>query len=304
MEVLKGKGLSVKTKKGVIGLDYAGKDCDIAFLSHAHSDHLFKTKNKVLCSDETDELVKIKGLNLNRAILPENMKMVDSGHILGSKSLVIDEDGQKLVFTGDFSLKNKGFNKSFTPIPCNTLIIESTFGMPKFVFPNFDDEMKRAKDWVDDNTKKGYLSVLCGYALGKNQSVQNYFRDYNSSIHDSVKNYNKVYEKYGVKLPSHNELKKSDLLFAPLMSKKNEYFQELSRERKIKSAVFSGWNIFDDYKYRFGADSGFTISDHADFKELLTTVKLSSPKKIFVHHGFSEQFTNFLRFEGYDVEEI
>src|SRR5512143_2833743 len=84
-----------------IGLD--SPEGDISFLSHAHSDHTngLKTKKEMIASQETLDLAGIRAV----AASHPSTKMLDAGHILGARQLVVDGDGERTVYTGDFSLK-------------------------------------------------------------------------------------------------------------------------------------------------------------------------------------------------------
>ncbi len=51
------------------------------FVSHAHSDHKpssIRGNGKMICSDETFEMLSILGLKGERAV-PENVKLLDAG---------------------------------------------------------------------------------------------------------------------------------------------------------------------------------------------------------------------------------
>lgn len=304
MELISGKHIKVKTKKFLLSLDHASNNSDYSFLSHAHSDHLVKTKNKVLCSEPTEIISELRGCSIKRLESLKGVELLNSGHILGSKSLLLNDNGQRLLFTADFSTKNRGFIKGFKPVKCDTLIIESTFGKPYFLFPDYKSEMRRARDFVEDNMKKNYLTVLMGYSLGKSQELQYFFRDYKKSVQKKIEPYNQVYKDFGVDLGENVSVDEADLLFTTPMKSNNNYFNKLKKKRGLKFAVFSGWNILPSYKNRFLADAGFTISDHADFVELLNVVKKSEAKKIIVHHGDNGDFAEFLRMEGYNAVKL
>lgn len=49
---------------------------------------------------------------------------------------------------------------------------------------------------------------------------------------------------------------------------------------------------------------GFVLSDHADWKGLLSTVEATDCRKILATHGFSQQFTRYLREKGFDAEPL
>ena len=151
---------------------------------------------------------------------------------------------------------------------------------------------------MEDNLKKNYLTVLMGYSLVKSQELQYYFKDYTKSINEKIKPYNKVYEDFGIDLGRSVNTDKADILFTNPMRSNNNYFNALKRRRGLKFAVFSGWNVLPSYKDRFAADAGFTISDHADFLELINVVKKSEARTVYVNHGSSDSFAEFLRMEG------
>jgi putative mRNA 3-end processing factor len=142
-----------------------------------------------------------------------------------------------------------------------------------------------------------------GYPLGKMQEIMHYFKAYSSILHPEIAKYEKVLNGFGLN-NSNNCLNNPDLLFAPSLNSKNEYFSRFKKKRGMKFAVFSGWNIKPYYKRRFSADEGFTLSDHADFKELLDTVKKSKAENVYVHHGYSKEFREFLRIEGINAIDL
>jgi len=305
MEVFKHKDFfSVKTDNYSVSLDCNAPEADFSFLSHSHSDHLFRAKKPLIMSDETFELARIRGYNYERLMeIPKNISLIDSGHMIGSKSLYIKDENESLLFTGDFSTNSRAFIKGLKIKECDSLIIESTFGKPEFIFPDATTEVKRAKDFVNDNLKKDYLTVLMGYPLGKMQEIMHYFKDHSSILHPEIEKYEKALNKFGL-CNANNCRLNPDILFSPSLNSKNEYFSRFKKTRGMKFAVFSGWNLNPYYKRRFGADEGFTLSDHADFKELLNTVKKSKAKNVYVHHGYSKEFKKFLRIEGINAVDL
>jgi len=299
MNILKSKkSFKIKTSDYTISLDSESKDADFSFLSHSHSDHLFRAKKEAIMSDETLKLANFRGYKFNQLKeIPKNIKLLDSGHMIGSKALFIQDSDESAVFTGDFSVNNAGFCNPFKPIKCDNLIIESTFGKPEYIFPKAKDEIKRAKDFIEENKRKDYLTVLMGYPYGKIQGIQKHFLQYSKIMHPDVKRCNNLLNSLGFDFPTIED-SSPDILFSPSINSKNDYFTPFKKKTGIKFAVFSGWNINPYYKKRFGADEGFIISDHADFKELLSTVKKSKAKNVYVHHGYSKEFSDFLSIEG------
>jgi putative mRNA 3-end processing factor len=55
---------------------------------------------------------------------------------------------------------------------------------------------------------------------------------------------------------------------------------------------------------RRNADAGFVLSDHADWNELLTAVKLTGAENIFVTHGFQSVLSRYLCETGLRAAEV
>lgn len=305
MEIIRHKdSFMAKLRDYSISFDCNAPKSDYNFISHAHMDHLFKTNKQAILSKETKDLAKIRGFEYDELNdLPNNISLLDSGHMIGSKSLYLKEDDDSLLFTGDFSLNSRAFLNGLKVKKCNNLIIESTFGKPQFIFPNAKEEIKKAKDFVDDNYKKNYLTALLGYPLGKMQEIMHYFKDYDSLVHPAIKEYLPLLEPFGI-CNKESCNKKHQVLFCPPMNANNDYFSEFKKKGAMKFAVFSGWNVMPFYKKRFNADEGFTLSDHADFKGLLSAVNKSCAKNVYVHHGFSKEFRAFLKIEGINAIDL
>ena len=110
--VMSTKGIIVEYKGKKIALDpNKSTDADVTFVSHAHIDHLHKPENgeQVLTSTETSKLAKVRGYSMeNSSESLDGFELIDSGHILGSRGLLIDE---KIFYTGDVSKRDRAFLK-------------------------------------------------------------------------------------------------------------------------------------------------------------------------------------------------
>ena len=73
-------------------------DCDYIFVSHAHTDHLHRTKKrtksnaKIITSTATSRIANGRGYELSNVYQDHAFKLLDSGHILGSTGLLIEDD--------------------------------------------------------------------------------------------------------------------------------------------------------------------------------------------------------------------
>ncbi len=308
MDLYVDRGLKLKLGDRVLSLDSGGK-ADCYFISHAHSDHvLSRKKAKVFCSKETASLIVHRYEKAFDFVYgtPFKAELLDSGHILGSKALYI-ANGYSLLYTGDFSTQRRAFMKPAKFKKADTLVIESTFGSPLYVFPNQEEELGRLKDWVQD-TLRNHSVLVMAYSLGKAQVVSKALEDFDVYVHSSVSRMNEVYNHHGISLNTKefdiNNPPSGNFVYILPPSLSGTIGRGLKKKFGMKSAICSGWAVNPMYKFMFGADESFVISDHADFEGLVETVKKVSPSKVYTVHGFSDEFAAFLKRKGYDAEAL
>ncbi|MFY9870792.1 MAG: hypothetical protein WAK17_13830, partial [Candidatus Nitrosopolaris sp.] len=125
-------------------------------------------------------------------------QLLDTGHILGSKGLLIDDN---LYYTGDISTRERAFMKSARVPEVRTLIIEATFGRPHYVFPDITDVIHKTNKFISEMYDQGIPVLLMGYPLGKAQILTRMFSHWEPFyIHDAVYKMNIAYKKLGVAL--------------------------------------------------------------------------------------------------------
>jgi len=284
-------------------------------LSHAHSDHVkLSKKADFFATPQTIDLVRQRFGDAKFEPMQKNKKhkidgfeleLLDNGHILGSAQAKFCADGKEFVFTSDFRLQNSLLFDGAKPLGADTLVLETTFGSPEYIFPKQDEVAKNLTSWVEKNSKKG-LVLLSGYSLGKAQELTRISNDAGvvPIVHDSIYELNKIYGVHGTKLGEslkldHN-LKDSSVLIMPPQLVDRHLFATLEHfdKRKIFSALATGW------KNRGAFDATFPLSNHADYNDLLEYVRLSNPKLILTDHGFCEEFARKLNKLGYNAKPL
>jgi len=292
----------------------ARRKADFCFVSHAHTDHAVR-HTEILATKETARLyehrfgkAKFNILEYNR---PKRLKGVKvelfpSGHILGGAQILIEKDGTRIVYTGDFKLR-KGLTVKKAEIKtCDILIMESTFGLPQYVFPHPREVHARMTEFVEEAQAKEKTPIFLAYSLGKAQEAMKILsnRGFKLSVHPTIYNITKIYEEFGVKFKKYEHYQAGNLegrvLIAPPWVKKSRMIENISRKR---IAILTGWAMDQGAKDYYGVDEAIPLSDHADFSELMEYVKKAQPQKIYTVHGFAE-FVKFLREEGFDAEPL
>ncbi|MFA5763273.1 MAG: MBL fold metallo-hydrolase [archaeon] len=287
------------------------------FFTHAHSDHIKLGKNsKFFATSPTIDLVKKRfqrKYEMNFTPVPFNSKfniddveltLLENGHILGSTQIKISAD-KEYGITSDFRLQDSLLFKGAKPIDCDTLVLETTFGSPQYVFPKQDVVTNEFIDWVSKEAKTK-LVVLAGYSLGKAQELTKIsnLAGYVPLVHESIFEMNKIYAAHGkdvgdYKLLDHNIKDFSVLIMPPQLV--NHFLLTTLREfdsRKVASALATGWT------YARGFDKLFPLSNHADYNDLIEYVKQANPKLVLTDHGQCDEFSRKLNRLGFKSKPL
>ena len=288
-----------------------------AFISHAHADHVAR-HGVTFCSELTGKLMKarfglkaeadVRELPLRAAISWEcwEMKLYPAGHIAGSAMLHLTRlsDGASLLYTGDYKLR-QGLSAEACELPkADVLIMETTFGLPHYVFPPLPDVVAQVLKWVRETLDDGEIPVLLGYSLGKAQEILSALKPLQVPVmlHPAVW---KMTEVLGEELKEMPEMKPFEaataaghvLVFPPSTAKS----QALRKLKVCRTAMLSGWALQSGARFRYQVDAAFPLSDHADYPELLQTVAEVAPRKIWLVHGYAREFAADLRRRGHDA---
>lgn len=293
---------------------------DFVFISHAHSDHVYrkpknKTRIKTITSIETEAIAKARGYEITNTIYEEkDLELIDSGHILGSKGLLAFNE---IFYTGDISIRKRAFLNPPKTIPqVDTLIIESTFARPEYIFPDHTKIIHDANKIIADAYDKGHPVIIMGYPLGKAQLLTNFFGHWDPLFaYDSIEIMNNVYREMGIPLRNTTcftdaeKSKKLDsknpwVMLAPLMNGNSKFLRYMKEKYNTITLGFSGWACNNGYKYMMGIDYALPMSDHCDYNELVQLVHKCNPKKIFTIHGFAYEFARILNNMGYNASPL
>lgn len=292
-----------------------GTDANVVFVSHAHMDHLHTPNNSesILTSFATFKIAGARGYTIsNFKESLDGFKLIDSGHILGSRGLLIDDE---IFYTGDICTRDRAFLKGAKIPKCETLILESTYGKPEFKFPGINEVVDNANRIISDLYSKGVPVILIGYPLGKAQILTNMFKHWNPIyVHDSVYKMNSVYNELGIDLGDtipfsqaerDNLLsKKPWVMIAPRMGSNSTFVAEMKDRYNAVTVGFSGWALANWYRYSSNLDYVLPLSDHCDFNELVSIVKACNPSKVYTFHGYAVELATELNMLGYDVEPL
>ncbi|MEM3227416.1 MAG: hypothetical protein QXK65_00510 [Candidatus Micrarchaeaceae archaeon] len=299
-----------------ISLDSKAKDSEIDFISHAHTDHTSaaKSSNSMLMSNETGSLLEeIYGIQTKGKIVRhvKNLKLLEAGHILGSKQLVINDEvlGKKIIYSGDFQMEKPVASKPIEIESADTLILDSTYPQYGLKFDEKNEVGEKFVKWVKERLETGIV-IINAYAIGKAQELIKMLNEDNivPVVSNKISKACDVYNRYSFNLKT-----------VSAFAEDTEYESALSRNfvgvteknakklamalheiygKRVFTAIATGFSAM----YKFDTDAQFTISDHADFYQRLDYINEVSPRDIFTYGKDSEVLANTLKKAGYKAE--
>ena len=154
------------------------------------------------------------------------------------------------------------------PARTDVLVIESTYGKPRYVFPPSDIITGLIRDEVEDNFSQGRSVSLYSYPLGKSQDMLRILQEFGPYTDEAVFNATSLVRCDGD--PLECQLWKDDepgdpflVICSPWLKRTPQ--EEVLRRKSVKRLAVSGWALDSGYRERMGVHEAFPFSDHADF---------------------------------------
>lgn len=290
------------------------------FVSHAHADHV-AAHREIIVSAPTATLMQARMAGAQQEHVlgfgerkrfehretPFHLTLLPAGHIFGSAMALIEDEGEKLLYTGDFKLRRSFSAELCEPRPADILIMETTFGRPQYVFPPTDEVLKGIVRFCREALDNDETAVLFGYSLGKSQELLCSLGDANLPLmlHGAVYRLTQIYEQFGQCFPKCEPYEAGAARGKVLLCPPNVINSAMLRNLgKSRTAILTGWAVDPNCRFRYQCDAAFPLSDHADFPDLLQLVEHVQPKKVLTLHGFAADFAQTLRDHGYDAQAL
>ena len=289
-----------------------------SFVSHAHFDHVAEHE-EIIASAGTARLMRAR-LPARRTehVLPFGhtealttncaITLHPAGHIYGSAQALLEHELHgSLLYTGDFKLR-----PGLSAEPCatphsDTLIMETTFGRPHYVFPPTAEVLRAIAHFCAETISNGETPVLFGYSLGKSQELLSGLAEARLPVmlHPQTCRLTRVYEEMGLTFPDYREFSAHELaghvVICPPQARDSSFLRKIPQRR---TAMITGWAMDPGAIYRYQCDAAFPLSDHADFPDLIRFVERVAPQRVLTLHGFSREFAQTLRDRGIEAWAI
>ena len=274
---------------------------EFSLISHAHSDHTGRHERPAL----TPNTAKLLGdyLKKSNPVLLDYHQPFDSsdytmtlhpaGHCLGSAQALIESKvtGERLLYTGDIKSRPSPTNEPLEAVPCDTLVMEATYGKPEYVFPPQEQVLETAFKTLKMWLSRGERPVIQGWRLGKSQELLHHLlgKGFDVMVEESIYLGTQIYLEAGVTFPGKVRMFEGDwhegwvLLFPP--GKRREVLKQFKGKRTLE---MTGWATSGTMPWGQGADASLPYSDHPDFNELVAYVQAVSPSQVYTVNGFPD----------------
>ena len=280
---------------------------DTAIITHGHADHARAGHGHVIATPETLAIMSARyGANFaaQQTALPYNqqlmlgdvsVKLIPAGHVLGSAQIVLVYANTKIIAAGDYKRRSDPTCRPFQVEQCDVFITEATFGLPVFAHPEPETQIKKLLEVQHLFPER---SIIIGaYSLGKAQRLIALLREagYDETIfiHGAMKKLCELYISFGIELGSlqTTPIGKIDnqqislagkFILAPPSAMGTKWAQRLSDPLVVSA---SGWMQVRQRAKQGGVELPLVISDHADWNDILRTIKEVNASEIWVTHG-------------------
>ena len=307
--------MPIEWQRGGLKLQGAGLWFDarqrspLAFVSHAHSDHIARHEHVIA----TRETLALMAHRLGPLLATTEaayrrpwqvgaltLELYPAGHVLGAAQVrVTREDGHRVAYTGDLSTGPALTAQAAEVVPCDTLVLESTFGHPRYRFPPREQTYDEVAAWARRQLALGIRPVLLAYSLGKSQETiaQLTSRGLALCAHPSIHDITRLYAHLGVEVRARRfegSFEAGEVgLFPPFRSR-----AALAHLGPVRLAALTGWALEPWGARRAGADLAFPVSDHADFPALVAYAQASGAREVVTVHGFADDLARGLKRAG------
>jgi putative mRNA 3-end processing factor len=247
-----------------------------------------------------------------------------AGHIRGSAQVRVESADHVSVCSGDYKRQPDATCTPLEVLACDTFITEATFGLPIYRWEEPGKVAQEILAWWSGCAERGQTAVLFTYSLGKAQRLLAELllaredaavnvRERTIHLHGAAMGLTEDYRADGVPMwPTtgvSDEGKKGrefagELVIAPPSAADSPWMRRFGPDSAIQTGFASGWMAVRGVRRGRGYDRGFVLSDHADWPELIRTIRQTGAGKVLVTHGQSVNLSRWLREQDVDAEPL
>ena len=284
-----------------------------AVITHGHSDHARVGATHYFSTPTSAPILRHRlGRDIDLETKPYGERFAlkeatvsfhPAGHVLGSAQVRVEVGGQTWVISGDYKRSPDASCEPFEVVPCDVFISEATFALPVYAWPPSEVIAAQILKWWE--AYHDGASLLFAYAFGKTQRVLAELAkltDRTVYLHGSCEELTRIYREAGVRLVNTELVAdqpksfdfKNQLVLAPPSGHRSTW---MKRFKNPQTGFASGWMQIRGNRRRRGYERGFVMSDHADWRDLVSTIRATGAKRVLLTHGSTEVLERYLREE-------
>lgn len=285
-----------------------------AFVSHAHVGSGALGSGRVLASPETVALAGMAGpgfawdgavdwpVDAAYGGGTARLTLAPAGHVLGAAQLVVEHAGRRLVYTGDWSGEADETRPAGAAIPCDELVVTTTFALPIFRFDPAARTLAALVDWCAAQLLEGVTPVVLARSPGPAQAIVRALsaRGLPVSGDEEVRRACAAYEALGVVLGPvrpHDAKERGRAVVASADARATD----LRARGRVAVAYASGWALLDAAVEQKRADEAFVLADQADHDGLVALVRATGAGRVVATRGDARAFVQLLRAGGVEA---
>lgn len=290
-----------------------------ALITHAHGDHARAGSAAYLCAEPCVPLLRqrfgpdvpIQGQPYGVPIDLGGVRVSfhPAGHILGSAQIRLEGRDGVWVLSGDYKRAPDPTCEPFELVRCDTLITESTFGLPIYRWDPAGEVVADVLAWWRQNRADGLASLLFCYTIGKAQRLLAELATLTDEpvlVHGMLQPMTEVYRAAGIRmLPTTTLVERprgtsmaGELVLAPPSARGTPWMRRLGA---LSDGLTSGLMRVRGVRRQRSYDRGFVLSDHADWPALIDTVRATGATRVLTTHGHAEPLARHLADLGLDT---
>ena len=291
-----------------------------ALITHGHSDHARPGHGSVLATRQTLDIMAIRygeDFCTSRQAAEGTIRIGEvevsfhpAGHVLGSAQIAVQGRACRIVVSGDYARVPSPTCAPFEPVPCDVFVTEATFALPVFRHPPPGAEIARLLASVQDFPERSHL--IGAYALGKAQRLIGALRqagwDAPIHIHGALQRLCDYHVAKGIDLGDLRPATggaKADFAGAIVIAPPSAFAATWAQRFPDPVISFaSGWMQVRARARQRGVELPLVLSDHADWDELLATLRDVGAPRVWVTHGREEALVHAARGMGIDARAL
>jgi predicted metal-dependent RNase len=191
--------------------------------------HRSKSEKRLFGAKDVDDVMRDSAIVEYQQPINAGFKVTfhNAGHILGSSMIMIEEEAQKILFSGDICMrKTRILDPCERNLSADTLIVESTYGGKNDVIPSYKESYQKMISIIKETLDRGGHVIIPSFAVGRAQEVLMALDDYmRSGAIPSTKIYIEGMIGKAMKIYRHNAIYANDDIKRRILMSEDDPFK-------------------------------------------------------------------------------